>query len=140
MNKSIFTFLLIFGPYACTSPSDNPQDVGNSNLIGKWTLSEALISIGGPPYWVDVENGETIAFFENGTFNSNRFKACTTGSFLTTQNRLLLKYGCSTLDPESENEEGSIIYDLELFPNHFILTPTSGPICIEGCSYKYLKK
>jgi len=138
MNKLICIFILIFGFYSCT-PS-NPQDSVSFNLNGKWKLSEAFISAGGPQYWIDVENGEEIEFFENGIFNSDRFIECTTGSFSIEQNVLLLKYSCSEFNPISENESGLITYKLELHSNYFVLTPTSGPICIEGCSYRYLKK
>lgn len=134
MNKLFCIFILIFGFYSCT------QDSENSDLNGKWKLSEAYISAGGPQYWVDVENGEEIEFFESGTFNSDRFNECTTGSFSIEQNELLLEYSCSEFNPISENENGFITYKLEIHSNYFVLTPTSGPICIEGCSYKYQKK
>ena len=138
MNKLICVFIIIFGFYSCTR--DNPQNFEKSDLNGKWKLSEAYISAGGPQYWVDVENGEEIEFFNNGIFNSDRFSECTTGSFSIEQNEILLEYGCSAFNSISQNENGFITYKFEFYSNYFVLTPTSGPTCIEGCSYKYLKK
>jgi len=135
MRNSFYIFFLVFSCFSCSS-----DEFDNSDLIGKWKLTEAYISAGGPQYWVDVENGEEIEFFENGGFNSDRFTECTTGIYSKNQNGLLLKYSCSQFNPVSENENGFITYKLELYSNYLVLTPTSGPICIEGCSYKYQKK
>ena len=95
---------------------------------------------GGPKYWGDVENGEVIEFFENGTFSSDRFIECITGNFLMEENKLLIEYNCIGFNTDFENEEGLITFKLEFYSDYFILTPTSGQICIEGCSYKYQNK
>jgi len=129
------TALLFF--VACDKTADEPITPDESLMVGKWKLTAAYISSGGSPYWVDTENGVEIEFFENGTFSSNRFTECTTGNFWIEENKLLLEYTCSGFHAESENEEGFITYNLTLYSGYFILTPTSGPICIEGCSYKY---
>ena len=129
------TALLFF--IACDKTEDEPITPDESLMVGKWKLAEAYISSGGPQYWVDTENGEEIEFFENGTFSSDRFTECTTGNFSIEEDKLLLEYNCTGFDAESEDEEGFITYRLELFSDYFIITPTSGPICIEGCSYKY---
>ena len=50
---------------------------------------------------------------------------------------LLLNYDCDEIDAELVNTEGFVTYNLEFYKSYFVLTPTSGPICIEGCSYKY---
>ena len=134
----IITTLIFF--IACDKTTDEPIIADESLIIGKWKETEAYISAGGPQYWVDVENGEEIEFFENGTFSSDRFTECITGNFSIEQNELLLKYNCSGFNTELENEEGFITYKLEFYSDYFVLTPTSGPICIEGCSYKYQNK
>lgn len=103
-------------------------------------MTEAFISSGGPQYWVAIENGEDIDFFENGMFSSTRFSDCTTGSFSVEQDILSLRYNCDGFESIAENQDGFITYDLKFEAGSFIATPTSGPICIEGCSYKYQKK
>ena len=124
---------------ACDETMDEPITADESLIVGKWKQTEAYISAGGPQYWVDVENGEEIEFFKNGTFSSDRFIECSVGNFSIEENKLLLEYNCMGFSTQSENEEGFITYELEFHMNYFILTPTSGPICIEGCSYKYQK-
>ena len=137
MKKTVFLSILILGLLSCGS---DDRTMGTSGLVGQWKLTEAFISAGGPQYWVDIENGEEFTFFENGTFSSNKFSECTTGIFSTDQNGLSLQYDCDGFDPKSENIDGFITFDLELETNYFIVTPTSGPICIEGCSYKYTRR
>ena len=125
---------------ACDTTEDypkNPIPADESMLVGKWKLTKAYISSGGPRYWVDIENGDEFEFFENGTFSSNRFSECMNGNFLIEESDLLLEYNCSEFNTGLEDEEGFITYRLEFFTDFFMLTPTSGPICIEGCSYKY---
>ena len=134
----LMTSLLLF--IACDNAMNDPITANESLMVGKWKQTKAYISSGGPQYWVDTENGEEIDFFENGTFSSDRFTECVTGNFSIVENKLLLQYNCVGFNPEAENNEGFITYKLEFFSNYFILTPTSGPICIEGCSYKYQKK
>ncbi len=138
MKNSMFTFILIPVLYSCSS--DIPKEFENTDLIGKWKLSEAYISAGGPQDWVAVEDGEELVLFENGTFTSSRYSECTTGTWSTEQIGLILDYNCEGFESESENEDGLITYNLKFESGYFIATPTSGPICIEGCSYKYLKK
>lgn len=134
---TLLAVLLLFT--ACDKNSSGPINADEVSIAGTWILTEAYISTGGPQYWTDVEDGEEITFFDDGTFASNRFSECETGNFSMTDNELLLEYDCNGFDVVSENEEGLITYALELFSDYFILTPTSGPICIEGCSYKYEK-
>ncbi len=138
MKKLTCILILVTGFYSCTS--DNPSDLENSYLIGKWKLSEAYISAGGPQYLVEIEDGEEIEFFQSGTFNSDRYTECTTGNFSLEHDELRLEYSCNEFNPIAENENGIITYKLETHSNYFALTPTSGPICIEGCSYIYRRK
>ena len=138
MRKYVYLPILIFGLLSCGS--DDTNQTIDTELVGEWKLTEAYISAGGAQYWVDVENGEEFVFFENGQFNSNRFLECTDGVFSLEKNQLLLQYNCDGFESESENEDGFITYHLEFQANYFVATPTSGPICIEGCSYKYIRK
>lgn len=122
---------------ACDNATNGPISADEYWIVGKWKQTEAFISAGGPQYWVDVENGEEIEFFKNATFSSDRYNECHSGKFSIEGNKLLLEYPCLGFNPTSENEEGLITYEMELFPDSFILIPTSGPICIEGCSFRY---
>lgn len=131
----LISILLLF--IACDETNEEPITAETSLIVGKWKQTEAYISAGGPQYWVEVQNGEEIEFFEDKTFCSNRFTECTDGNFTIGENDLLLEYSCADFDSRSENEEGFITYKLEVSSDYIILTPTSGPIYIEGCSYKY---
>lgn len=130
----------LFSLAACVKTVDVPVDADDNMITGTWILTEAYISAGGPQYWVDVDDGETIRLLENGTFNSERFADCDAGNFLAREDELVLEYACEGFESVSQNEEGLITYRLELFSDYFILTPTSGPICFEGCSYKYERR
>tara|TARA_R100000935_G_scaffold18989_1_gene36605 strand:+ start:164 stop:598 length:435 start_codon:yes stop_codon:yes gene_type:complete len=114
------------------SSKDNP-------IIGNWKLVEAYISSGGPQYWVNIENGEGITFTSDGLFSSNRFSECTNGEFSIELNELFLNYSCSGFTTGFENPEGAITYTMTFESNYLLLTPTS-VTCIEGCSYKYIRK
>lgn len=137
-----FTYYLIISLLVFTACDESDELVtANQTLIaGKWKNTESFISSGGPQYWVDVENGMEIEFFENGIFSSNRFTECTDGNFSLLENELLLEYSCNDFDSGAENENGFITYNLEFYSSYFIITPTSGPICIEGCSYKFKRQ
>ncbi|MDO5968458.1 hypothetical protein Q4Q35_01430 [Flavivirga aquimarina] len=140
MKFKYYYLLILLLFIACNDTKGELVTADENLIVGKWVKIEAYISVGGPQYWVDVENGEEIDFFENGTFFSNRFKECTTGNFSIEENILLLEYTCNGFNPVSENEKGFITYKLDFLSDYFILTPISGPICIEGCSYKYQRK
>lgn len=133
----LISTLLFF--IACDKTNE-PINVDEYLIAGLWQKTEAYISSGGPQYWINVENGEEIEFFENGTFISDRFSECNTGNFSIEENELFLKYNCIGFNTDIENEKGFITYQLEFYSDYFILTPTSGPICIEGCSSKYQSK
>ncbi|WP_289062523.1 hypothetical protein [uncultured Zobellia sp.] len=127
--------LLLF--IACDKTKDVPVPANESLIAGKWKQTEAYISDAGPHYWVTIENGEEISFSDDGSFTSNRFPDCNGGIYSIEEGTLLLNYDCDELDAELFNTEGFVTYNLEFYKSYFLLTPTSGPICIEGCSYKY---
>ena len=138
MKKILFLFILVCGLSSCDS--DQSMEIPHSELIGEWKMTQAFISAGGPQYWVDVSNGEEFVFFDNGTFISTRYSECTTGFYLVNENKLILDYDCVDFISPAENKDGQITFNLELGKDSFIASPTSGPICIEGCSYKYQRK
>ncbi len=143
MKNFYFILAFVFCMFSCSNNNDTivSQDlsVKDDPIIGKWKLVEAFISSGGPQYWVDVENGEEITFTSDGLFSSNRFSECTNGDFSIESNELFLNYSCNGFTTGFENSEGAITYKITFESNYFLLTPTS-VICIEGCSYKYIRK
>lgn len=140
MKLKYYLIIALIFSFGCNKTSDGPIITDATSISGKWKETEAFISAGGPQYWINVENGEEIEFLENETFTSDRFAECIGGNYSLAANELQLKYNCDGFNSESENEKGFITYKIEIFSNYFLLTPTSGPICIEGCSYKYEKK
>ncbi|MBJ2173064.1 hypothetical protein JBL43_02365 [Aureibaculum sp. A20] len=140
MKTSFYLFSILVLFIACDDATDEPLTANETLMVGEWKQNEAYISDGGPQYWIDVENGEEIKFKTDGTFSSNNYTECSTGNFSVNENKLFLEYDCDGFETISENENGIITYNIELYSNYFILTPTSGPICIEGCSYKYQRK
>jgi len=138
MRNLIFMALLFMCLLSCESDED--LSLESSNLIGEWVLTESFFSIGGPLIRTEVENGEELTFFENGTFSSDRFPECATGTFFVQENILFLDYLCESFESEIENEDGFITFGIELQSNSFIATPTSGPICTEGCSVRYERR
>lgn len=121
---------------ACNA--DGSLEVTDSNLLGTWKLTEAFISSGGPQYWVDVPDGDEFTFLVNGTFTTTQFPNCNEGSYFIEESELRLQYNCE--EPDTPYQADLITYNLELKSGYFLATPTSGPICIEGCSYKFEKK
>jgi hypothetical protein len=104
-------------------------DVGE--LLGKWKLVESSQSIGdGKQHWTSVENGYTYQLNEDGTFSSDRFKACTALKYSLSGSSLVLEFEC---DGETiEYTENAVMADGNLF-----LSPVAPIICIEGCSYRF---
>ncbi|WP_437394928.1 hypothetical protein [Flagellimonas lutimaris] len=139
--KRWFIGLLCFGLLSVLVKCDsNGSDdiIEEQSILGKWKLTEAYISAGGPQYWVNIEDGEEIVFLDSGNFSSDRYTECTAGEFMVDEDILTLDFNCEGFESEMENEEGLITYQIELGENEFLLTPLS-VICIEGCSYKYIR-
>ncbi len=132
--------IIIFGVLISCDHEDDLKsfDYDAFSIEGKWKLTEAYISAGGPQYWTDVEDGEEIEFQGNGSFSSDRYPECATGIFSVDDGNLTLEYNCEGFESGTENEEGLITYKLDYGKNAILLTPTS-ILCIEGCSYKYVR-
>lgn len=138
MKNLICVFAIFLGLSSCNS--DDSAAAEETGLIGKWVLNEAFISAGGEQFWVDVENGEQFVFCADRTFTSSRYPECSTGVYVMNTDELRLNYGCEGFVPSSQNQDGWITFALDITSDYFILRPTSGPICVEGCSYKYQKR
>lgn len=140
MKANCTLLLVLLLAVACDKNAEEPIPPEQTLLSGRWMETEAFISNGGPQYWVDVEDGETLEFTADGTFTSDRYAECATGTYFLEGTELMLLYDCEGFEPASANENGFITYLLEFYPDYFIISPTSGPICIEGCSYKYRRQ
>ncbi|MFD2828093.1 hypothetical protein ACFSYG_16565 [Leeuwenhoekiella polynyae] len=138
MNLKLSIIALLFMFIGCDTENET-QNESEALLNGNWQNTEAFISSGGPQYWIEIEDGEEIQFLSNGTFSSNRYTECTRGTFSIEDSTLTLKYVCPDFEPTAANEDGLITYSIAYESKTFLLTPTSGPICTEGCSYKYQK-
>jgi hypothetical protein len=136
--RFVALFVIGFFVFSC-GESDEVIPFSEDYLWGKWKNTEALISAGGPHFWISINDGEEIEFFENGTFISNKFNECVTGNYVLEGGTLALEYECAEFTDQSENSEGIITSNLVLKPGFFLLSPTSGPICTEGCQSKYEK-
>jgi hypothetical protein len=53
LQSYIVLVLLIF--IGCDEPMQEPIETEVSLMVGKWQLTEAYISSGGPQYWVVVQ-------------------------------------------------------------------------------------
>ena len=139
MKKLISSLLipLLLGPLlACNNDDNGNMGPRNNSILGKWKLTAAYISSGGPQYWVDVEDGEEIEFLSDGSFTSTNYPGCTEDGYVFDGESLALHYDCEDMELVAENEEGLITFRIEFKNDGFLLSPTS-VICIEGCSYKY---
>jgi len=119
---------------------NNEDAIDENSIVGNWKLTAAYISSGGPQYWVSVDDGYQLSFSGNETFTSTQYTECEDGVFFINSDMSVLSflYGCNGFTTAAQNSNGLITYAIKTFDkDSFILTPTSGPICIEGCSYKF---
>lgn len=141
ITKFGMAFLLMITLFGCNENENEGEKelvVDESQIIGSWKLVEASISAGGPQYLQEVENGEVFEFLDNGKFSSSKYDECTEGNFSIESSELSLMYDCDGFNPQVQNPDGAITYEITLGPDYFILAPTS-VMCVEGCSYKYKK-
>ncbi len=129
--STVFILLLL----GCDSNEQKLNDDDDS-IFGKWKLVESYISVGGPQYWADVEDGIEFNFFVDGSFTSGSFFDCTNGNFEIESNELYLMYDCQKIKDKFQNSEGVISYDFSFENDFLLLTPTT-LMCVEGCLYKY---
>ncbi len=131
-----YTFLLIgFLLFACNDGELNPLDekLDVLQINGTWQLSESSYSIGdGVQHWQPVNNGYSYTFKADSTFLSNRFEHCDGGTYSITNNRLTLDFNC-------EGADKVYIENFQLKEGALFLSPVSPIICIEGCSFKFIK-
>lgn len=134
LRNGFWALVMIFG--SCQQ-NDSDAAMDPSALEGRWKLTAAHISSGGPMYWVEVEDGEELHFYANGKFTSNRYPDCPQGTFNLQGQDLVLDFRCPELDQLTEHENKPFPYQVRFEKDVILLTPTN-PICIEGCEYKYV--
>lgn len=132
---SCLLVLVLLSPLSACNDTEN-ENPNDHSILGKWKLTEAFISSGGPQYWVDVEDGEEIEFLSNSRFTSTNYPECPEGEYVLDEENLVLDFDCEDIELVAENEEGLVTFRIEFKNGDFLLSPTS-VICIEGCSYKY---
>src|SRR5688572_5979568 len=124
MRNIVFYLFLISILCACDDEVDETtsvvfvpiNDVGE--LVGKWKLVEASHSIGdAKQHWTSIEDGYTYEFNKDGTFSSNRFKACTGVNYTVSGSSIILEFSCD--GKEISYTENAVMSDGNLF-----LSPT----------------
>ena len=135
--RIVFIFVVL--TFLCCSPSSEAPLVtdGPIQIEGKFKLTESYLGTGGETDWQVVENGPEFVFAGNGTFTSTHYETCSTGTYVIADDVLQLQYNCPDFENNAIDEDGFITYAIAFGANFFILSPTSGPTCIEGCSYRY---
>lgn len=134
--SSLLVLVLLSQFSACNNDDTDSPNPTDTAILGKWKLTAAYISSGGPQYWVDVEDGEEIEFLSEGSFTSTNYPECKEDGYTLDGENLVLDYDCEDMELVAENEDGLITFHIEFEDGHFLLSPTS-VLCIEGCSYKY---
>ena len=131
----VFILLVLLG---CSPSSDVPLVTdGPIQIEGTFKLTESYLGTGGETDWQVVENGPEFEFTGTGTFTDTHYESCSTGTYVIANDVLQLLYNCPDFENNAIDEDGFITYAIAFGANFFILTPTSGPTCIEGCSYRY---
>lgn len=134
---------IMFG--SCSASNDNDNRIitevdfeSPSFLIGKWKVVGSYLSAGGPQYYVEVEDGETLDFATDGSFNSSEFSECSQGTYSIDGKELTLDYNCEAFNKKFPDLSGKFIYSISNETTFLLLSPVSLR-CIEGCSTKYKK-
>ncbi|KAB1068428.1 hypothetical protein F6U93_06925 [Tamlana haliotis] len=130
-----FAFLALILAFNCSK--NNDADIETS-ILGSWQETGGYTSAGGPQFYVEDENGETITFSEDGSFTSNAYPECSTGTYTLNENDLKLTYDCEDFTSQFQNPEGDVTYKITFKPGYFLLESTV-LICTDGCSSKYIK-
>lgn len=134
--KAIYLFFIIFFCIntACTKDESNKQE---NIIFGSWELIEVFIPYGSSNSgWQQPNTSYYYNFYDNNTFNSNRFVECDFGTYTFTENTIELNYGCEGFTTGIEYPPGVFIENYTFENNHLILVPTYLS-CDEGCGWKF---
>lgn len=121
----------------CSNNDNNNSNRAKASVVGTWKLVEVYGLNGTGGHWDSVEDGFTYTFKTDGTFISNRFPECTSGTYVLSENdeALSLVYDCG-FTMGIENPQGTFTYKYIFSEQHLVLTSTYST-CIEGCDYKF---
>lgn len=132
LMKYLLLFTLLFLFIGCDKDTGKISP-SESEILGSWKMVRHQYSIGGPPFWEDIENGETIKFNDDLTFVvTGGGQATDEGAFEVRTDSLIRIY-------TNDAENIPYISNIELKGNKITLRPISPNRCIEGCAYEYLK-
>ena len=141
MKKS---FLILLFPlfsqffFSC-SKSEDTIKTSEFSLEGTWKLVAVFNDSGnGIGTWDSVDDGYSYTFFADGSFQSNRFTTCESGTYNLIDNELKLIYTCPGFNTQIGNTEDTFIENITLETNAIILVPTYLD-CVEGCGWKFKK-
>ena len=133
MKKLIFILTTLISLSSCHI------DDNDNSIIGTWYLIEIYSSDGGSnAQWTSATNSYIYQFMENGSFISNRFSECTTGTYTIENDKLILNFGCEGFTTGIESPQGTFIEQMRFENGYLILKPTYLN-CIEGCGWKFNK-
>lgn len=138
-NFKKIAFTIILGVFFICC-SDNDEEVKDENsLIGTWQLVKAFeYSEAGPGNWNEVNDGYNYTFSQNGDFYSTRFDECTSGTFSTESNLLILDYGCDGFTTGIEDQAGVLVEEYIFVDGLLFMNPTY-PTSVEGFVFKFRK-
>lgn len=123
----------------CSNDDSKELEAGTS-VVGTWKLvkSYGYDSSIGHSRWYSVKNGYTYTFKSDGTFISNRFSECTSGTYILSENdgTLSLVYDCEGFTTGIEIPQGTFVESFIIENKHLLLSPTYMN-CVEGCDYKF---
>ncbi|RRQ48102.1 hypothetical protein DZC72_10245 [Maribacter algicola] len=130
--KYFLPFILFFAFVGCDNDSNeiNPTE---SKILGSWKMVRQQYSIGGPPFWEEVLDGEILEFQKNFVFKVVKDNSESGIGIFDLRNDSLIR--------TFSNDTDSIKYisQIQLKGNKMLLIPVSPNRCIEGCSFEYLK-
>ncbi|RAV28091.1 lipocalin-like domain-containing protein [Sinomicrobium soli] len=134
--KNLILIISVFLFVSCSN--DDDAATPRQQITGTWTLAEAKVGTGAPGKWEPVSEGYSYTFGSDGTFSSDRFSGCTAGTYVLSEDTLVLEYDCEGFTTGMEEPEGTFSESISFEGGKMILTPTYMG-CIEGCSYKFEK-
>ncbi len=136
MKKLIFILTTLISLSSCDR---NDPIIQENSIYGTWKLIEIYGSDGGSnPKWTSATIVYTYTFNENGSFTSNRFSECTSGTYSLENDKLILNFGCEGFTTGIESPKGTFIEQMYFENDNLILYPTYLD-CDEGCGWKFDK-
>ena len=119
----------------CVKHSENQTLLLSSHLTGKWEYISSLMGTGGPAVWQPaMPGGQTIEFKPDGRF--------TPAASFSTSFRYYEVLDSNTLKLRpAPTPAGYVLmrYRIQSADSILLLNPIE-PLCIDGCSYQFIKR